>query len=110
MLIQYCKKGVLSVLLVCGAWAGGFAQEWNLVWSEEFDRDGKWDKIECKYTEVPVSAIPEFIKKYISENYPDVKVWKIEYERKRGKYEVKLSNRWELKFDKNGTLLDIDKD
>ena len=76
----------------------------------EFDRNGKWDKIECKYTEVPVSAIPEFIKKYISENYPDVKVWKIEYERKRGKYEVKLSNRWELKFDKNGTLLDIDKD
>lgn len=76
----------------------------------EFDRNGKWDKIECKYTEVPASAIPEFIKKYVSENYPDVKVWKIEYERKRGKYEVKLSNRWELKFDKNGTLLDIDKD
>ena len=76
----------------------------------EFDRNGKWDKIECKYTEVPVSAIPEFIKKYISENYPEVKVWIIEYERKRGKYEVKLSNRWELKFDKNGTLLDIDKD
>lgn len=49
MLIQYCKKGVLSVLLVCGAWAGGFAQEWNLVWSEEFDRDGKLDEAVWNY-------------------------------------------------------------
>lgn len=49
MLIQYCKKGVLSVLLVCGAWAGGFAQEWNLVWSEEFDRDGKLDEALWNY-------------------------------------------------------------
>jgi beta-glucanase (GH16 family) len=49
MLIQYCKKGLLSVLLVCGAWAGGFAQEWNLVWSEEFDRDGKLDEAVWNY-------------------------------------------------------------
>ena len=76
----------------------------------EFDRNGKWDKIECKYTEVPVSAIPEFIKKYVSENYPDVKVWKLEYKEKKRKYEVKLSNRWELEFDNKGNLLDIDRD
>ncbi len=77
----------------------------------EFDRNGKWKKIECRYTEVPASAIPVFIRKHISESYPGVKVWKLEYYKgKKRKYEVKLSNRWELEFDYKGNLLDIDRD
>ena len=53
-----------------------------------------------------VSVIPAAIRKYISENYSDVKVLKIERDKKE--YEVKLSNKWELKFDLQFNLIDID--
>ena len=39
-------------------------------------------------------------------NYPDTKVLKIERDKKE--YEVKLSNRVELKFDLKFNLIDID--
>ena len=41
----------------------------------EFDRHGQWEEIECKYTEVPSSAVPEFIRRYVAENHADQKIW-----------------------------------
>ena len=76
----------------------------------EFDGDGRWTEIECKYTEVPQSAIPEPIRRYVAENYPDQKVWKLEFDDERLRYEVKLSGRWELEFDREGRLVDLDRD
>ncbi len=72
----------------------------------EFDKQGNWKEINCKYSAVPASVIPVQILKYVSENYPDAKVLKIERDKKD--YEVKLSNRWELKFDLQFNLIDID--
>ena len=43
---------------------------------------------------------------YVDKNYPAEKILKIE--KNRNDYEVKLSNRLELKFDKNFNLYDID--
>lgn len=63
-------------------------------------------EINCKYSAVPAGVIPAQILKYVSENYPDAKVLKIERDKKD--YEVKLSNRWELKFDLQFNLIDID--
>ena len=68
--------------------------------------DGNWKEINCKYSAVPAGVIPAQILKYVSENYPDAKVLKIERDKKD--YEVKLSNRWELKFDLQFNLIDID--
>lgn len=72
----------------------------------EFDKQGNWKEINCKYSAVPTSVIPAPILKYGSDNYPDAKVLKIE--RDKRDYEVKLSNRWELKFDLQFNLIDID--
>lgn len=74
----------------------------------EFRRDGSWKEIECKYNEVPLSVVPEFIRRYVAENHAGLKIWKLEWEDRC--YEVKLSNRLELKFDTRGNLIDMDWD
>ena len=51
-------------------------------------------------------VIPATIQKYVTTNYPDAKILKIERDKKD--YEVKLSNRTELKFDLKFNLIDID--
>lgn len=73
----------------------------------EFDRSGNWKKIKCKYSQVPSSLIPNQITVYVRDNYPDSKI--IELEKERNIYEAKLSNGWELKFNKNFELIDLDK-
>ena len=73
----------------------------------EFDRSGNWEKIKCKYSQVPTSLIPNQIAVYVRDNYPDSKI--IELEKERNTYEAKLSNGWELKFNKNFELIDLDK-
>lgn len=72
----------------------------------EFDKKGNWEEVDCKHTSVPVAIIPTAIQKYVTTNYPDAKVLKIERDKKD--YEVKLSNRTELKFDLKFNLIDID--
>lgn len=64
-------------------------------------------KSKCKYSQVPASLIPNQIMVYVRNNYPDSKI--IELEKERNTYEAKLSNGWELKFNKNFELIDLDK-
>lgn len=72
----------------------------------EFDKNGGWKEVECKFSSVPEAIIPEQIKTYITKHYPEVKVLKIERDSK--KYEVKLSNKLELKFNLQFQLIEID--
>ena len=72
----------------------------------EFDKKGNWKEVDCKYSAVPAAVIPEPIQKYVKDNYPDTKILKLERDKKE--YEVKLTNRTELKFDINFNLIDID--
>ena len=72
----------------------------------EFSSKGTWLDVDCKYGEVPAAIVPEPIKKYISDNYPGERVLKIE--RDHSNYEVKLSNRLELTFNKDFRIVDID--
>ena len=55
-----------------------------------------------------IEIIPAPIKKYVETNYPEAKVLSIE--RDRYDYEVKLSNFWEIKFDMNFNVIDMDND
>ena len=73
----------------------------------EFDRSGNWKKIKCKYSQVPASLVPNPIMVYVRDNYPECKI--IELEKEGNTYEAKLSNGWELKFNKNFELIDLDK-
>ena len=72
----------------------------------EFDKAGEWTEVKCQQSEVPAQIIPEAIRTYVKTNYPDVKILQIERDKKE--YEVKLSNRWEIKFDSKMRLIDID--
>ena len=73
----------------------------------EFDKSGEWTEVNCRINGVPNSIIPEAIKNYVSTNYPDTQVMHIERE-SRGGYEIKLSNRLEITFNKNLQVIDID--
>lgn len=72
----------------------------------EFDEKGEWTEVDCKYTSVPAVIVPKAIADYVAQNYKDVRILKID--RDTRDYEVKLSNRLELKFDLQFNLIDID--
>lgn len=72
----------------------------------EFTRAGEWKEVDCRYTVVPAAIVPAKISDYIKENYAGEKILQID--RDRYDYEVKLSNRLELTFDKKFNIIDID--
>ncbi|MCI6952740.1 MAG: PepSY-like domain-containing protein [Spirochaetia bacterium] len=63
---------------------------------------GEWETIKS-YTGVPASVIPAAITTYVTTNYPDTLI--IEVESNWNNFELKLTNRWELFFDKDGKFL-----
>lgn len=72
----------------------------------EFDRHGNWTEVDCLAAPLPSNIVPEAIANIVKEQYPEAKVTKIE--RDYREYEVKLSNRVELTFNKKMQLIDID--
>ncbi len=76
--------------------------------SVEFDKNGEWTDVKCKFSEVPADAVPAQITKFVTEHHADAKILKLE--RDRYTYEVKLSNFWEIKFDKKFNVIDMDMD
>lgn len=72
----------------------------------EFYKDGEWKEVDCKYSTVPAKIVPAQIAQYVTQNYPDAQV--VQIDRDKRDYEVKLTNGWELTFDLNFNLIDID--
>ena len=68
----------------------------------EFNNSGKWTSVDCKTRAVPEGLIMKPIRNYVSKNFPDVKIVKIE--KKSSGYEIKLSDDVELKFTLLGTF------
>ena len=69
----------------------------------EFTRNGEWKEVDCRRT---AALIPAEIKNFVAERYPDAKI--IQIDRDSNDYEVKLSNKLELTFDKKFNIIDID--
>ena len=72
----------------------------------EFSSKGNWEEVDCQQGAVPAAIVPQPIKEYIGKSYAGESILAIE--KNRNDYEVKLSNRLELKFDKDFNLYDID--
>ena len=72
----------------------------------EFEKDGAWKEVSCKYSQVPDVIVPPRIREYVTASHPGQKMVKIE--RSRREYEVKLDNGLDLTFDRNYNLIDID--
>lgn len=72
----------------------------------DFASDGEWTSVECRQSAVPADIVPKQIQDYVAKKYPNVTIHKID--RERNEYEVSLSNRLELTFNKKFQLVDID--
>lgn len=72
----------------------------------EFDKSGNWDSIDCKRNAVPAGLVPDAISEYVQVNFPGQLIVKID--REAFGYDIELSSDLELKFDKNGKMLEID--
>ncbi len=72
----------------------------------EFDGNGDWSEVTSLKNGVPEEIIPVRIKEYLKSNYPEDKVLKLERDEKG--YEVNIANIWEIKFDSDFTVIDMD--
>lgn len=73
----------------------------------EFDKEGNWKEIDGNNVmAIPTEFIDKNILKYVSANYPNTNIVKIE--KNRTNQEVELSNGVELKFDSNGKFIRMD--
>lgn len=72
----------------------------------KFEHDGSLDNIETRDGNLPEAIIPVKIREFVKANYPGT-TYK-EYEVGTRNYEVKLSNRLELKFNSSFALIEID--
>ena len=71
----------------------------------QFEHGGALEKIESR-AGISEEIIPVQIKDYVKLHYPEAVF--VEYEVGKKSYEVKLSNRLELKFNKNFNIIEID--
>ena len=72
----------------------------------KFNNAGGLEEIESRGREIPDGIIPIQIVEMVKGHYPDVMI--TGYEVGRRTYEVKLSNRIELKLDRNFNVIEID--
>jgi hypothetical protein len=71
----------------------------------QFEHGGALEKIESR-AGISEEIIPVQIRDYVKLHYPEAVF--VEYEVGKKSYEVKLSNRLELKFNKNYNIIEID--
>lgn len=62
----------------------------------EFDKNGDWKEVKCKFSKVPAEIIPVKIREHLNKQFPKAQVLKIERSRKG--YEVKLDNQLEIEY------------
>ena len=88
-----------------------FSKSYDVVFNTgdkvEFDKSGEWTEVRCRQTGVPAAIVPAQIAEYVKTTYPDAQILQIERD-DRGDYEIKLSNRWEITFNKQMQVIDID--
>lgn len=71
----------------------------------EFDHSGALTQISSP-DGIPEEQVPVSIRNYVKAHYPDAGY--LEFEIGRHTYEVKLTNRMELKFNKNFHIIEVD--
>jgi hypothetical protein len=84
--------------------SGVFYKSYDVVFTN--GEKVEFDKVRCRQSEVPAQVVPEAIRNYVKTNYPDARILEIEFD--HNEYEIKLSNRWEITFDSQMRVIDID--
>lgn len=73
----------------------------------EFDGQGGWKSVDCKFSTLPVGILPEAVRTDIAARYPQSAAYKVE--RQPGGYEVDIAG-WELYYDQQGTFVRAEPD
>lgn len=73
----------------------------------EFDGKGNWKDVDAEPGIVPKKIVPNAISNYVAKNFPGTSIKQIE-KRRRGGYQVELSNGLELKFDSSLKFVRMD--
>lgn len=103
---HFSAKKVALAKLESGLFERSYEVVFNNGEKVEFDRKGNWTEIDCKMSSVPARLVPAKIAQYVKSTYPGAKILKIEKD--DNQYEVDLSNRLEVTFNKNFQVVDID--
>ena len=75
----------------------------------EFNLDGTWKEVDCKYKEIPASVsalFPSAISTYVKDNFPTAAITKVSA--KMWGFEIELNNGLEIEFNTEGQFLKID--
>ena len=76
----------------------------------EFRRNNEWKKVDCEhsttFTAVPAALVPEQITAYVTTNFPNTIIKKLE--KNFRSWEIELNNGLELKFNSNFKIMEID--
>lgn len=73
----------------------------------EFRPDGSWKSVECKYKPVPEDLIPTQIRTFLDNSRYKGSIVN-EIKRKTYGWEIELSSGWELTFNAQYQLIDVD--
>ena len=74
----------------------------------EFNKNGEWTEVDCLQVAVSAAIVLQQIKTWVASQYAGQQIVSISRD-KRG-YDIKLSNRFEVEFDQNFQLIDLDVD
>ena len=69
----------------------------------EFDENGNWTDVDCKFSRLPEGILPEPIATHLAENYPQHTPYKVE--KKLGGYEVSVTGSLELIYTADGSFV-----
>ena len=76
----------------------------------EFKRNYEWKKVDCEhsttFTSVPATLVPEQITAYVTTNFPNAIIKKLE--KTFWGWEIELNNELEIKFNNNFKVTKID--
>ena len=73
----------------------------------EFDEQGEWTSVDCKFSALPDGILPESIATDITARYPDTVPYKVE--KQPGGYEIDIPG-WELYYNNQGTFIRAERD
>jgi len=72
----------------------------------EFEKNGRWDNVDCNKEKVPAGIVPKQIEDFVSKNHPNQVIVKID--RDKRDYEIELKNGIEIKFDLKFNVIGYD--
>ncbi|MGO3109620.1 PepSY-like domain-containing protein [Sphingobacterium sp. JB170] len=104
---HYDVKSVSYVILEDERFSG---KEYKVAFTDgtelEFDSKGRWTEIDAQRQAVPAVIVPENIRNYVNQSFPNNKI--VQISRSSRKYEVELTSGLDLDFDRNGEFVRID--